>query len=63
MYCILMRIFLLICFFNSYRERFTVSVSRETERDGDTAGDNYIIDFKTEWERQRKWRIKAKFEK
>ena len=58
-----MRIFVLICFLYSYREGFTVSVSRETERDGDTAGDNHIIDFKTEWKRQRKWRIKAKFEK
>ena len=43
-----MRIFILICFLYSYREGVTVSVSRETERDGDTAGDNHIIDFKTE---------------
>ena len=36
------------CFPLSYRERFTVSVRRETKRDGNTAGDNHIINIKPE---------------
>ena len=51
------------CFLFSYREGFTVSVRTETERNGDTAGDNHIIDFEIEWKKQRKWEIKAKFER